>query len=1254
MGTENHHIKEHINRHINFYTSEAIAGRGRQLYKKGKVFFDDYNEKTDSWKFTVLGSQKYQVLVKGVNKKDIQTSCTCPFEWGRICKHTVAALLFVADNLGEQSGLQYQTQQADTLPVSNKNRKNSGFEITDYQHIDIDFVKRNTSPRVLNQLMYYSNFKLYNSVKITNESLSFISGIAEANVTFYKEDGKVYVTSTRASNSSKLTPDEAHCLKIIANSPMPNLLDEVFSGRIAAKEKEKLDRFGLPENTDFNEYFTYIFTEQDGLMYYPAKKGVGLLPVKEDSNHPVAHLLEELNSDKLFLTELPKKSEKRELGFVLKKGFRFYSSYEGGYNDFYDDDRNEQYQIVPIAGKTRKNDPTRLATHIKEYDEEMDDRYIIDKTENAEKLLRLIDEIENSLGTDFQLMQKAFGYLQNEKFVYGLADSGFKIRKKDMLDITLSHEPADAIFEVSKKKGFLTLDLKIKLGEELKKRKVFGSKPEDNYIFTSGTTYYFARSEKVAQMIAEFPEMVKMVDSFKDEFFNHLVEPVSENFEVQFKSGTFKSESVELDFQKKQLFLSEQDEYVVFTPRVEYDYNVSAVLKSTGNILMKNGDAIIEYKRNFELENDFLDSLAELHPGFEEQKNKKQFFLHYSDFTKDMWFYRFFDQLQTLNVEVFGLKELKKFRYSPYKGKINTSVTSGQDWFEVDISVSFGDNHVTLNDIKKAVLNKQRYIQLKDGSAGILPSEWLHKLEKYFRHGEIKNDKLEISKLRFSVIDELFDNIDDTGILQEIAEKRQRLKNFTNINETEVPGQITATLRHYQKEGLNWLNFLDEMQWGGILADDMGLGKTVQVLAFLQLQAIKKNDTNLVVVPTTLLFNWENELKKFAPKLKAFFYYGNDREKSTANFASYNLIITTYGILVRDIQILSQFRFNYAVLDESQAIKNPVSHRYKAACLINARNKITLTGTPIENSTFDLFAQMNFANRGFLGSVQKFKENYSLPIDKDGNEAIATELNKITNPFVLRRTKEMVASELPDKTENMMYCEMENEQRRVYEAYRNEYRSKLLNKIEEDGIGKSKMMVLEGLTRLRQICDSPLLLNSDEITINQSVKIKELIQHISHKTGRHKILIFSQFVKMLGLIRDELAKLNIEYEYLDGKSSSKQREQSVNNFQENDDLRVFLISLKAGGTGLNLTAADYVYIVDPWWNPAVENQAIDRCHRIGQNKKVFAYRMICKNTVEEKIIDLQNKKKKIAGDIIQTDESILKKLNKNDINELFS
>ena len=1259
MNSDYHRVKDYIKSHLIFHASDEIIRGGRELYLNNKVFFNEFIEKTDFWKFSVIDSQKYQIHLKGVNNLSIQSSCTCPFGWGGMCKHAVAALLFVSDNLGNQSILQ-QNQLSIFVPENNRNGRKNGFEIVNYQHIDLEFIRKNTTPYILSQLTYVRNNGYYNPVEITNESAVFTSTVTGVKIKFHKVDGKVYITSPQSASFPKLTLNEVQCLSEIAKSPIPHLLGDVFSGRVISKQGEWLRNFGLPETAIFQEYFSYAFTAAKGLIYYPTKKGDGLVPVIGINDNYISDYFRKLNNSELFLEKLPKKTEQRELGFVLTKIHREFGGYSNNYDDFSDDDDdddsevNNQYHIIPVVGKPAKNNASLFASHIEEYEMGTDTQFIVSKSENAEKLLKLVDAVDENRGANFHLLKNAFGYLQNEKYVFGLAKNADRIRKKDIIEITLSPEPFDVIFEVSNNNEFLTLELKIKTDTELRKRKNLESRPEDNYFYVTGNRFYFAKSEKVAQAIADFPEIIKMVATFKDEFFRNVVEPVSKNFEVRFKKNTFESGSIELDFRKKQLFLSERDEYVVFTPCVEYENNVAAMLNTTGNILVKNGDIITEYRRNFELENDFLESLSELHPDFESQKSRKLFYLHNSDFTKNMWFYRFFDQLQALNVELFGLKELKNFRYSPYKGKISTTVSSGLDWFEVDIAVSFGDNRVTLNDIRKAVINKQRYIQLKDGSVGILPSEWFHKLEKYFRNGEIKKDKLEISKLRFSVVDELFDNFDDNGILQEIAEKRQRLKNFTQIGDTKVPKQIKASLRHYQKEGLNWLNFLDEMQWGGILADDMGLGKTLQVLAFLQHQVNQNRGANLVVVPTTLLFNWENELKKFAPQLKALYYYGNEREKATTIFSKYNLVITTYGILVRDIQILCQFRFNYAVLDESQAIKNPASHRYKAASLIDARNKIALTGTPIENSTFDLFAQMSFANRGFFGSVQKFRENYSTPIDKDGNEVIAGELNKIINPFVLRRTKEKVASELPDKTEDIIYCEMEPAQRRVYDAYRNEYRNRLLSKIEEDGMEKSKMMVLEALTRLRQICDSPALLNSDDVVDNQSVKINELIRHITLKTGKHKILVFSQFVKMLGLIRGELAKLNIEFEYLDGQSTSKQREQSVNHFQENENLRVFLISLKAGGTGLNLTAADYVYVVDPWWNPAVENQAIDRCHRIGQDKKVFAYRMICTNTVEEKIITLQNKKKKIAGDIIQTDESILKKLDKNDINELFA
>ena len=449
------------------------------------------------------------------------------------------------------------------------------------------------------------------------------------------------------------------------------------------------------------------------------------------------------------------------------------------------------------------------------------------------------------------------------------------------------------------------------------------------------------------------------------------------------------------------------------------------------------------------------------------------------------------------------------------------------------------------------------------------------------------------------------------------------------------------------------MSFLDEFKWGGCLADDMGLGKTIQVLTFLQSQINRKpKQTNLVVAPTTLVFNWLREIEKFCPEMEVYLHQGLDRKRDKKVFKKHSLVLTSYGIMSNDIEFLSDFQFNYVVLDESQAIKNPAAKRYKAACLLKAKNRIVLTGTPIENNTFDLYAQMNFLNRGILGSVQLFKEQFSNPIDKEGDEIKIELLKKMVYPFILRRTKELVAKELPPKTEDILYCELDKGQRKVYEAFKTEYRKKVLGKIEESGLAKSGIYVLEGMLKLRQICDSPAILSNEEDYGNESVKIEELVRHIEEKTGQHKILVFSQFVTMLQLIKQELDSREINYEYLDG--STRDRQACVDRFQTDDKCRVFLISLKAGGVGLNLTEADYVFLVDPWWNPQVEVQAIDRTHRIGQTKKVFAYKMICKDTIEEKVLKLQEKKKSIAKDLISSEKSFVKNLTKADIEDLFS
>jgi superfamily II DNA or RNA helicase len=367
----------------------------------------------------------------------------------------------------------------------------------------------------------------------------------------------------------------------------------------------------------------------------------------------------------------------------------------------------------------------------------------------------------------------------------------------------------------------------------------------------------------------------------------------------------------------------------------------------------------------------------------------------------------------------------------------------------------------------------------------------------------------------------------------------------------------------------------------------------------------------------------------------------------------YDIIITSYGTMRNDIAELKNYEFQYVVLDESQSIKNPGAQVTKACNLLHSKNRLVLSGTPVQNNTFDLYAQMHFLNPGFLGGMNFFRNHYAIPIDKYRDENAIAELKKMTEPFILRRTKEKVAPDLPDKSEMIMWCEMGDQQKDVYDRYKHYYRNRLLNKIEENGIKKSSFEILNGLMRLRQICDSPVLIKDPEVFTTASVKIDELLREVTENSGNHKLLVFSQFTEMLSLISKRFESNGIRFNYLDGKTPPEMRIKAVNSFQNDDSVKAFLISLKAGGVGLNLTAADYVYIVDPWWNPAVESQAIDRTHRIGQTRKVFAYKMICKGTIEEKILELQKKKKSLSEDLIGEESSFVSKLTKDDIAFLF-
>ncbi|MCG8580407.1 MAG: SNF2 family helicase [Bacteroidales bacterium] len=1237
-------VRDYISGEIDFYASNDVSSAGTNLYKEGKVSLQLYQKALDNWIFSVKDNKMHKVQIRNLNNRQMETMCNCSYIGGRFCTHTVAALLFIADIDGNiQMGFDKRNEQSSQRAVSG--RSVLGFELPSFENITESFIKENTTYSILSAVSYSYQVSYISELILQDNSL-----IVQLDQNFKKHlrlifkyvDDKVYITPEEKTNLQSLTEPEVICLLKIARSGSPDLLKRVFKYSLEGLKADTLTKHGI-ESGDFSTYFSIGFDEKAGLVAKQTEFAKGLMPLEDNENNLVEQILHEIDVETFHLdTQEEVLKQEREMGFVLEL-----STTKTYFSD------NYVIELMPIIGKPNKTREA-LSSHITEYDG-MHEDYLLYISEHQKELLELIDECNAQVKPSdlFITHKRIMELLAQEKHVYVNNSNNYKLRKGDLEPIVIAPEAIDGFFEVKEDDTFVYLNPKLKIGDKVCTADDIDVEQSGQFIYVIDGVYYVTKDYRVAKLIVEHDEPIKMVKSHKQLFFDNVIKPLANSFDMEFEKGIYPLETAELDFKKKQVFLSERDQHLLITPQVEYHHGVSVKLTTNGNVIIEEDGKIIQYKRNFELEDDFTEQLSTLHPKFEAQKSSKVFHLHYNEFNHDMWFYKFFDALQMNNVEVYGLNDLKSFKYSPHKGKISTSISSGQDWFDIKIHVSFGDNVVKLSDIRKAVLKKQRYIQLSDGSVGVLPAEWFHRFEKYFRHGEVNGESLSVSKLRFSIVDELFDNIDDATVLEELTEKRRKLAAFTSIEDTAVPTSITAELRHYQKEGLNWLNFLHEMGWGGILADDMGLGKTLQVLTFLQHVLENNSQTNLIIVPTTLLFNWENEIRKFAPSLKAHYHYGVQRVDDVKAFDDYDIVFTTYGILLRDIEKLKEYNFNYIVLDESQAIKNPASRRYKAASLLKANSRLALSGTPIENSTFDLYAQMSFVNRGFLGGVSAFKDNFSNAIDKEGDELIGGELQRLINPFVLRRTKEKVASELPPKTEDVIFCEMDTAQRKVYDAYRNQFRDQLIGKVEEEGMGKSKMMVLEALTRLRQICDSPQLIGGS-IDETESVKIKEIVQHITDKTANHKILIFSQFVKMLGLIKDELTRRSIEFEYLDGKSSTKQREQSVNNFQTNDELRVFLISLKAGGTGLNLTAADYVYIVDPWWNPAVENQAIDRCYRIGQDKNVFAYRMICRDTVEEKILKLQERKKKVAGDIVQTDESIIKNLTIDDIKDLLT
>ena len=581
-----------------------------------------------------------------------------------------------------------------------------------------------------------------------------------------------------------------------------------------------------------------------------------------------------------------------------------------------------------------------------------------------------------------------------------------------------------------------------------------------------------------------------------------------------------------------------------------------------------------------------------------------------------------------------------------------------QDSFEVFLYGRVGEEIISFDEIYDTIQGGEKYSRIRSLGFVEYPAQDIYSLLRTLNSFDVfrnSDNKFIVKTYRAGLISEM-KNLNVKLDLSENFEKFwSQISNFSATDDLQLPKEINADFREYQIKGFGWLWFMYKYGLNGILADDMGLGKTLQALTVLQ--KAKEEDgpePTLVICPTTVVFNWESEIQKFAPTLSCLKLTGTDRKTLYKKIPEYDVIITSYALVRRDIEKLKEYNFRYIILDESQNIKNALSQTAQAVKKLNAAHKLALSGTPIENKLEELWSVFDFLMPGFLFNMSEFNQRYVNPIMERADKTVEKRLKLQIYPFILRRMKRDVAKDLPDKVENIAYCELTDEQKDFYLQVLDSTKEELFKSIEQNGLEKSRLSIFSALLRLRQICCHPRLYDKENVkhisSSGKFEKLKSMLEEIISEG--HRILLFSQFVDMLDIVKGWLEREGIKYEYLTGKT--KDRQAAVENFNNNPTIPIFLISLKAGGTGLNLTGADYVIHYDPWWNPAVEDQATDRAYRIGQTKKVLVYRLITKNTVEEKIQKLKTIKRNLVDSVISVDRNIVKSLTMDDIKEIFS
>jgi SNF2 family DNA or RNA helicase len=1251
-------------------SSDEVIRRGKKIHSLGSIELLEYDELMGNIVFRVKDdnySTYYKVYVNQFrNDKTLKLRCSCPYNLTEICRHKAASLIHLQDlldrNMLDKGEVQYHQKHT----------------VIKMKQIDLKMIKMFTSYEVFTAAEEFLRTNKANVIDAKDEKI--IAEITTDNKTFKlqirKNEERNFDTSCNCNSETK----QPLCLhKVILflqllNRHGTNYFDSIRNWDTV--KNKLLSIYGYSLNDDLTNKFEFTYLE-----------GKPYLRVIDTSIKRVETAVAEpiLERPKLLdaATYLNKNIEKPTSQSALATNAEFKLGIVVGTNPnqypFLQIDAIQgvaNAELTEYVNKIEKLDVNKFV-NTEVFDE--DDKFLVQQIRKLlpSEISKYIDRNSPFGGIWENIIQQhdeelpaetrqlIVEYLHpklkkiitepniNNNFVFLLPDKK-KLTTKTLLPIKFAEDTIVPYFIINLNNSIFEIECRIKL--PFHDANINENEHVSPIIFQSNDTVYLWQKTEDITIIEQFlPKGFITIEALKwEEQLQLFILPLTKEYDVVF--GNLEKEEVKNIAPEMRMLLKEKGDYLIFEPIFSYkNYAIKDTDKE--KIILPFENKLLIIQRNLDAEQEMIEDIKALHSNFKSLDTSFSLALKGADVLKNNWFFLFIDAMKEKQVPIFGFDALKNFKFNTAKPTTRIQISSNTDWFDAKVEIDFGGQKVTVAEVKKALANKQQFVPLADGTLGILPEDWIRKYSLLFKVGEGKQDSMKLSKFQFSVIEDLYTQRDEEELFVRLEEKYDKLRYNYEIKKVDPPSHLIEVLRPYQASGFQWLNYLTEVKWGGILADDMGLGKTLQALTFLF--HLKQENTTLkalVVCPTTLMFNWQNEIKKFTPLITAYVHHGGARQRETLLKTSADVIITTYGTLRSDIKDFVEINFDYIILDESQAIKNPTSKVAKAACLLQAKNRLCLSGTPLQNNTFDIFAQMNFLNPGMLGSQEFFKSEFAVPIDKFGEKVQKEHLKKLLYPFILRRTKEQVAKDLPEKQEMILFCEMGNEQRKIYDAYRNDFRDKIMGVVQEVGINRSQLTILQGLMKLRQICDSPAILKEadGEKYPNVSVKLEELGREIAENISNHKALVFSQFLGMLALIKQRLTALEIDYEYFDGSSTAAEREKAINRFQNDENCRVFLISLKAGGVGLNLTAADYVYIVDPWWNPAVEQQAIDRTHRIGQTKNIFAYRMICTDTVEDKILKLQERKRILAKDLITDDEGFVKSLSKEDVEYLFS